>query len=376
VNTTHDWASSVDLDHLKDVRSRAAEFARGGLTHLILEVLAYAADEAEERAGGAALLTLTNGTATIADDGRGTDTRASGFGQVVRKPVVSTKDLRFFDSATPVLLPDGLPRRGLSVVAALSTELRHTNRRANGSWTQVYAHGVPVADVTELPPDGTCGTTIRFAADREVVVDLDVDADRLRGLAGAFAVQHLDVTVVEAAPTVRFRTPRRDEMAIRQRWLADPEFMAYNAGWDVDDVRYHRDTGCVDFPPGDWDAWYDSWISQGVRGYWFVEDGSGRVVGHAHYRVEREGDGRRVAHIGASVQPDHRRHGLGLATFAELVRRLRDDGVADLARNELDAGRIGAIRIHRALGFRPGAVVNDPVHGPITTWELVLASVH
>lgn len=148
--------------------------------------------------------------------------------------------------------------------------------------------------------------------------------------------------------------------------------MAYNAGWDVDDVRYHRDTGCVDFPPGDWDAWYDSWIGQGVRDYWFVEDDSARVVGHAHYRVEREADGRRVAHIGASVHPEHRRRGLGLTTFAELVRRLRDADVADVARNEFDAGRVAAVRIHRALGFEPVAVADDPVHGPITTWELVL----
>ncbi|MBN9104545.1 MAG: GNAT family N-acetyltransferase [Propionibacteriaceae bacterium] len=372
MDTTHDWTAPVDADHLADIRARSDELAAGGLTHLILEVLAYAADEARERAGGVAVVTLGPGSVTIADDGRGTDTHAAEPGHAVRKPVMSTRDLRFFDSTPPTLLPDGLPRRGMSVVAALSAQLQHTNRRAGGSWSQSYAYGVPVAELAELPSDGTRGTTVQFTADPGLVADLDVDVVRLRALSAAFAVQHLEVTVVEAAPVVRFRTPCREELAIRQQWLGDPGFMAYNVGWEVDVPSYHRDTGCVDFPPEVWDAWYDSWIGRPERDYWFVEDAAGQFVGHAHYRVEQDEGGRRVAHIGASVHPDHRRRGLGQATFAELVRRIGTAGVADVARNELDAGRVAAIRIHRALGFNPGAVSVDPVHGEITTWELII----
>ena len=56
----------------------------------------------------------------VADNGRGTDTRYDERGEPVRKPVMATKDLRFFDTAGAELLPDGHPRRGMSVVAALS----------------------------------------------------------------------------------------------------------------------------------------------------------------------------------------------------------------------------------------------------------------
>lgn len=49
VNTTHDWSASVDHKHLADVRRRACELARGGVDRLVLEVLAYAAEEAEDR---------------------------------------------------------------------------------------------------------------------------------------------------------------------------------------------------------------------------------------------------------------------------------------------------------------------------------------
>ncbi|MEU5823693.1 hypothetical protein ABZ798_21610 [Streptomyces sp. NPDC047803] len=46
-NTTHDWAAEVDHAHLAAVRRAPETYAPGGVRHLILEVLAYAADEAE-----------------------------------------------------------------------------------------------------------------------------------------------------------------------------------------------------------------------------------------------------------------------------------------------------------------------------------------
>ncbi|UUV31057.1 ATP-binding protein [Amycolatopsis roodepoortensis] len=161
--TTHDWAGSVDLGHLAEIRRNAGEFAPGGVPHLVLEVLAYAAEEAESTGAGHAVVTVhADGSVSVADDGRGTATRADGHGGFVKKPVMSTKDLRFFDFPGVQRLPDGHPRRGVSVVAALSEWLVHTNRRRNGSWTQRYERGVPVSDLTPIPDDGTTGTTVRF----------------------------------------------------------------------------------------------------------------------------------------------------------------------------------------------------------------------
>lgn len=69
---------------------------------------------------------------------------------LVKKPVMATKDLRFFDHPGAQLLPDGQPRRGMSVVAALSEWLVHTNRRAGGAWTQRYEHGVPATGLNPI----------------------------------------------------------------------------------------------------------------------------------------------------------------------------------------------------------------------------------
>lgn len=165
-NTTHDWTSVVDLDHLSRIRQNAAAFAPGGVRHLILEVVAYAADEAECNRGGHCSVTLhPDGSVSVADDGRGTDTRFDEAGLAVKKPIMASKDLRFFDFPDAQLLPDGHPRRGMSVVAALSEWLIHTNRRRNGSWTQRYERGVPVTDLEPVADDGTTGAVVRFRPD-------------------------------------------------------------------------------------------------------------------------------------------------------------------------------------------------------------------
>ncbi len=117
---THDWRRSVDLAHLVAVRAEPDRFAPGGVAHLLLEVLGYAAEEAQARGGGRCVVRLpADGSVSVADDGRGTQVR-SEQGEVIRKPVMATPDLRFFERPDPVLLPDGHPRRGMSTVAALS----------------------------------------------------------------------------------------------------------------------------------------------------------------------------------------------------------------------------------------------------------------
>ncbi|NNM44726.1 ATP-binding protein [Knoellia koreensis] len=185
VTTTHDWSLDVDHDHLRHIRENVATLGVGGRRHLILEVLAYAADEAESagRVGTAHVVENADGSVTVADDGRGTDTRLDADGRVVRKPVMATRDVRFFDIDVPPLLPDGLPRRGMSSVAALCPWLVHENRRAEGGWVQTYRLGVPEAELATLEPNGRSGTTVRFVPAPDVtgpssLTTKDLDAHR------------------------------------------------------------------------------------------------------------------------------------------------------------------------------------------------------
>jgi DNA gyrase subunit B len=63
----------------------------------------------------------------------------------------------------------------MSVVAALSTWLEHTNHRGDGGWTQRYEHGVPIADLVDVPARAHTGTTVRFHPDPELVTTEPVD---------------------------------------------------------------------------------------------------------------------------------------------------------------------------------------------------------
>jgi DNA gyrase subunit B len=127
----------VDREHLAQIREQPEMCAPGGVGHLILEVLAYAGDEAGAagRAGRGIVTLRADGSVSVADEGRGTDTRIDAAGRVVKKPVMGTKNLRFFHEPDTQRLPDGHTRRGMSVVAAPSEWLIHTNRRTGTSWT-------------------------------------------------------------------------------------------------------------------------------------------------------------------------------------------------------------------------------------------------
>lgn len=195
VNTTHDWSAFVDHDHLDEIRSHPGRYAPGGLVHLLLEVIAYAADEAEwlGRRGACTLTLHGDGSVSVADDGRGTDTRLGEDGRPVRKPVMATKDLRFFDGPPTASLPDGAPRRGVSVVAALSQWLIHTNRRQNGAWTQRYEHGVPATDLVAVEGDGRTGTMVHFMPGPLVPRSEPLTPAQVSDVASRFL--HLDVMV-------------------------------------------------------------------------------------------------------------------------------------------------------------------------------------
>jgi DNA gyrase subunit B len=194
-STTHDWAQDLDVEHLERIQHEPAVFAPRGALHLALEVLGYTAEEAECTGWGRAVVNVhADGSVSIADDGRGTDTRVDDQGRTVKKPVMATKDLRFFDSPGAAVLPDGHPRRGMSVVAALSEWLVHTNRRRNGAWTQRYERGIPVTDLTPIPGDGASGTTVHFLPDPALVSEVQIPVRELRQLAVAFG-PHLSVEI-------------------------------------------------------------------------------------------------------------------------------------------------------------------------------------
>jgi topoisomerase IV subunit B len=193
--TTHEWTHVPDADHVAAIRADAARYSRGGLAHLVLEVVAYPVDEAESGTTDRVLITLhSDGSISVEDNGRGTNVFFDETGKPMVKPIMATRDVRFFDNPSAELLPDGLPRTGMSVVAALSSWLVHENRRLDGAWTRRYHQGLPESELTEVDAGAHTGTVVHFQPDPAVFGGQQLTAEELRPLVEKFSTEaHIEV---------------------------------------------------------------------------------------------------------------------------------------------------------------------------------------
>lgn len=181
MGSTHDWAVPTDIDHMRLIRADPARFAAGGVGHLVLEVVAYAVDEAVAGTTDQVRVVLhADGSIVVDDNGRGTQVRYDDTGTPTVKPIMGTRDLRFFAMQDAPLLPDGQPRSGISVVAALSQWLTHTNRRDDRGWWQRYERGRPTGPLIELGGVQRPGTTVHFLPDPAVFGHQAPDVAALR----------------------------------------------------------------------------------------------------------------------------------------------------------------------------------------------------
>ena len=86
----------------------------------------------------------------------------------------------------------------MSVVAALSEWLVHTNRRCNGSWTQRYEHGLPVTGLVPIEENTATGITIHCLPDGTVRTTSSVSASLITRLANSWP--SLTTNVVDERP--------------------------------------------------------------------------------------------------------------------------------------------------------------------------------
>src|SRR5699024_12014808 len=109
-----------------------------------------------------------------------------------------------------------------------------------------------------------------------------------------------------------------------QRMYADPETMAYNAGWDVPSASYHPDTGCIDFPESQWaKKLSDNVGREPERFYAFLrEKKTGEFVGEVDFHYTPSAGWH---DMGVVVYAPYRRRGYGHEGLALLLRRARSE---------------------------------------------------
>jgi DNA gyrase subunit B len=206
---SYDAQDITVLEGLEAVRKRPGMYIGStgpmGLHHLVYEVVDNSVDEA--LAGFCTEVSVTihpDSSVTVTDDGRGIPvaTMEKEGRPAVEVVLTVLHSGGKFGEGGGYKVSGGLHGVGVSVVNALSEQLRVEIHRDDFQWVQEYSRGAPQGELLrgeELPAGAGTGTTITFLPDADIFESLDFDfhtlEERLRET--AFLTRGLKISIID-----------------------------------------------------------------------------------------------------------------------------------------------------------------------------------
>ena len=203
---TYDSKDIKILEGLEAVRKRPAMYigstGPNGLHHLIWEVLDNSVDEA--MAGRCSKISVSlekDGSVTVVDDGSGIPVKPHPKTKISALTTVLTTlhaGGKFESGAYTV--SGGLHGVGVSVVNALSTNVKVEVQRDGHFWNQEFKLGKPTSKIKRGKVSKKTGTSVNFTADPDIfsetqTYEYNIVAERLRQT--AFLNKGLSITLID-----------------------------------------------------------------------------------------------------------------------------------------------------------------------------------